>query len=284
VLDLSKIEAGRLELTPTDRSLHQTLKLQHDLWLPRAKEKGIDLELVMADDLPDELRFDPIRFGQCLSNLLSNAIKFTARGSVTIRASSAPAADGIGISVQVADTGIGMSTETASRLFAPFTQADSSISRRFGGTGLGLVITRKLAQLMGGDVTLHSAPALGSTFTLDFVAEPSRTPAAPRAPRAAPIHKRAGKRLLLVDDHHLNRRVGRLFLERRGHIVIEAEDGQQALDLLSLGEFDLILLDIHMPVLDGIETLKRIRASGEPWATLPVIALTADAMSGDRER
>jgi len=172
VIDLSKIEAGRMKLTLSDESLLEVLTRQHELWLPRAEAKGIDLSLHIAPDVPAELNFDPIRFGQCLSNLVSNAIKFTERGHVTIEVSSQRLAEGIKISVAVTDTGIGMSPETAVRLFVPFTQADNSISRRFGGTGLGLVITQKLAKLMGGDVVLQSAEDEGSTFTVSMLAQP----------------------------------------------------------------------------------------------------------------
>ncbi len=268
VLDLSKIEAGRMELAPADKNLLHVLKRQHDLWLPRAAEKGIDLRLHVAEDVPADLHFDAIRFGQCLSNLISNAIKFTERGHVVIDVSACHLPDGIEISAAVTDTGIGMSAETAARLFAPFTQADSSISRRFGGTGLGLVITRKLAQLMGGDVVLQSVEAEGSSFTLTLLAQPAREPVKQVAEADTSLAEAAaspvtgGMRILLVDDHPLNRRVGRLFLEPQGYHITEAENGQQALDKLANAEFDLILLDIHMPVLDGIETLKRLRASG----------------------
>ena len=179
VLDLSKIEAGRMELAPADKNLLHVLKRQYELWLPRAAEKGIDLRLSVADDVPVELHFDAIRFGQCLSNLISNAIKFTERGEVDIDVSARPSPNGFEISTAVADTGIGMSAETAARLFTPFTQADSSISRRFGGTGLGLVIARKLAQLMGGDVALRSAEA---------EAQPSRSLCS-RRPHAGPFGK-----------------------------------------------------------------------------------------------
>jgi len=287
VLDFSKIEAGRMDLTPVDQDLRQILRRQHWLWRPRAEEKGIDLRLEVDETLPAVLRFDPTRVGQCISNLVSNAIKFTRRGEVVIRVSSHPRPCGIGISIAVADTGIGMTAETASRLFAPFSQADGSISRRFGGTGLGLAITRKLARAMDGDVQVESEPDKGSVFTVTIVVQPAEKAVSAAvedhftAPRRVD-HR--GMKILLVDDHPLNRRVARMFLEPEGYAVTEAEDGQQALDRLREQAFDIVLLDVHMPVLDGIETLKRIRASGAGWKDVPVIALTADAMSGDRER
>ncbi len=177
-------------------------------------------------------------------------------------------------------------------LFTPFTQGDNSISRRFGGTGLGLAITRKLAQLMGGEVMVSSEPGKGSTFTLTVLAEAAdaalmdsiAAAMVPLEPAAAAADGYRTKRVLLVDDHPLNRRVGQLFLNPAGYHVTEAENGKVALDHLAEQMFDIVLLDMHMPVLDGIETLRRIRASAEPWKDVPVIALTADAMSGDRER
>jgi signal transduction histidine kinase/CheY-like chemotaxis protein len=292
VLDLSKIETGHMELVPADCNVEQILKRQYSLWLPRAEDKGIGLELVIEPGLPERLHLDPIRFGQCLSNLTSNAIKFTERGAVTIAITAREAPGGFLISVSITDTGIGMSAETAGRLFSPFTQGDTSIARRFGGTGLGLVITRKLAQLMGGDVVVTSQEGRGSTFTLTLAAEATRIAPpsevdlarAKAESQAAAQQTLRGKRILLVDDHMINRRVARLFLEPVGYDITDAENGLQALEKLESGVFDLILLDIHMPVLDGLETLKRIRAAAAPWSEIPIIALTADAMSGDRER
>ena len=289
VLDLSKIEAGRMTLVPVDKDFHNVLRRLHRLWLPRSEEKNIALTLAIEESVPQYLRFDPVRLGQCISNLVSNAIKFTERGEVAIKASSGKIAQGAAIAITIRDTGIGMSEAAAGRLFAPFMQADSSISRRFGGTGLGLVITQKFAQLMGGDVTSTSTEGTGSTFTLSFVAEPVSDIAAAATIETAGqtipgCNSLRGKKILLVDDHPLNRRVRRLFLEPEGYDVTEAENGLEALEKLAGTRFDLVLLDIHMPVLDGIQTLKRVRASLEPWHDVPVIALTADAMTGDRER
>jgi len=289
VLDLSKIEAGRMELAPVDNEFRNVLRRQQRLWLARAEEKGIALTLTIDESVPLYLHFDAVRLGQCISNLVSNAIKFTESGEVAIKATSNKVARGAAISITIRDTGIGMSQAGAGRLFAPFMQADASISRRFGGTGLGLVITQKFAQLMGGEVTVTSIEGTGSTFTLSFVAEPASDVTAETATEVidkaiAGRNSLHGKKLLLVDDHPLNRRVGRLFLEPEGAFIIEAENGVEALEKLAGDRFDLVLLDIHMPVLDGIQTLKRIRASLEPWHDIPIIALTADAMSGDRER
>ena len=292
VLDLSKIEAGYMTLAPADCNLEQLVRRQYSLWLPRAQEKGIGLTLEIAPGFPTHLHFDAIRFGQCMSNLASNAIKFTERGNVNIAASARPTPDGFLITVAVSDTGIGMSQETSSRLFTAFTQADTSIAHRFGGTGLGLVITRKLAQLMGGDVSATSQDGKGSTFTLTLSAQAAKALPPPAAEVDLPKSAIGGaapeemsrRRILLVDDHSINRRVARLFLEPAGYHVTDAENGLIALEKLAADAFDLVLLDIHMPVLDGLETLKHIRGASEPWSNIPVIALTADAMSGDQER
>jgi CheY-like chemotaxis protein len=195
------------------------------------------------------------------------------------------------ITVAVADTGIGMTPAVTQRLFTTFTQADATITRRFGGSGLGLAITRQLARLMGGDVTVESEPGSGSTFTLTFTAEAVKEDvASKRVDTTLPIvgedtlRRLRGIRILLVDDNAVNRQVVKLFTAQLSPKFVEAVNGQEALDRLHNDAFDLVLLDVHMPVMDGKEAIKRIRASSEAWRALPVIALTADAMSGDRER
>ena len=288
VLDLSKIEAGRMQLSPIGKDLRHVLRRQQRLWQLRAEEKGIALRLEVAKDVPSFLCFDPVRLGQCVSNLVSNAIKFTAQGEVAVRVSADPLPDATRISITVADTGVGIPPAIVGCLFTPFTQGDNSMSRRFGGIGIGLVITRNLAQLMGGDVTVASEPGKGSVFTLTLLAQAADAAlmdaAAQPEQTARATDGLRGKRVLLVDDHPFNRRVAQLFLAPEGYQITEAENGQAALDRLAEQTFDIVLLDMHMPVLDGIQTLKRIRASAEPWRDVPVIALTADAMSGDRER
>jgi signal transduction histidine kinase/CheY-like chemotaxis protein len=290
VLDLSKIEAGRMELSPIEKDLRHVLRRLQRLWSPRAQEKGFELFLAIDSEMHGFLKFDPVRVSQCVANLLSNAIKFTERGEINVRVWSRAEGDWTRVFVEVTDTGIGLTKEAISKLFTPFTQADNSISRRFGGTGLGLSITRKLANLMGGDVVVASKPSQGSIFTLTFRAQPAQLQAQSveqrdHEPGSVPTPMRGvGKKILLVDDHPLNRKVARLFLEPEGFEVTEAENGLVALERLAAQFFDIVLLDVHMPVLDGIETLKRIRASTENWREIPVLALTADAMSGDRER
>jgi signal transduction histidine kinase/FixJ family two-component response regulator len=288
VLDLSKIEAGKLDIAPVDVGLRQTLMQVHKLFQTVAREKGVSLSL--SDDVPASLRlrYDPVRVRQCVSNLVSNAVKFTREGGVDINAAVEAREDGRSlVSITVTDTGIGMDQPTLARLFEAFTQADNSTTRKFGGTGLGLAISRRLARLMGGDIVARSTPGRGSVFTFNFLAgaaqdeaaEPSERPQSTRG-----VIQLRGARVLLTDDNAINRQVVRLFLQPQGAVITETANGREALDQLASQPFDLLLLDVHMPVMDGVETIAHIRASTEAWRDLPVIALTADAMSGDRER
>jgi PAS domain S-box-containing protein len=292
VLDISKIEAGKLEITRIDGDLQRTIERVRQLFLNRAQERGLQLELEIDADVPAILRYDPIRVRQCVSNLLSNAIKFTEQGVVKARIGAERAPDGDWlIQVSISDTGIGMDATQLSRLFGAFTQGDATITRRFGGTGLGLAITRQLARLMGGDVTVESRSGEGSIFHLSFRAEEGvlkpTTPEADghaAAPEASMLLSVQNARVLLVDDNPVNRQVVKLFTAQLSPRIVEATNGEEALARLHEQAFDLVLLDVHMPVMDGKETIKRIRASDQPWKDIPVIALTADAMSGDRER
>jgi signal transduction histidine kinase/ActR/RegA family two-component response regulator len=292
VLDLSKIEAGKFDIVPADANLAHVLRRQLKLWKPRAAEKDLDLTLAFDADLPTYVSFDQVRVQQCVSNLVSNAIKFTAKGRVEIFASAKTLPDGEHlVDVRVTDTGPGMDAETLGRLFQPFAQADETTSRKHGGTGLGLSITRRLAELMGGSASAESTPGRGSTFRVSFRARDAQVRAA--APDSSrPTHtgdvretlKSSNIRVLLVDDHPINRQVASLFLRPFNMRIVEAVNGAEALAALELESFDVVLLDMHMPVMDGPTTIGHIRNSGQDWAGIPVIALTADAMSGDRER
>lgn len=287
VLDLSRIEAGQLDIDPTDGDLRHTVRRVARLFEPEAQEKNITLKLHIADPLESALSFDPVRVRQCVSNLVSNAIKFTEYGTVHITLSAVQESAGYRVRIDVSDTGIGITPEAQARLFAEFSQAESSTTRRFGGTGLGLAITQRLARMMGGDVTVESVPGQGSTFTLTFLAGAASGAAAPTEmdePAQLPTHSLRGLRILLADDNRVNREVVKLFLEPHAVEITEAANGRQTLEALEEAPFDILLLDIHMPVMDGIQALKILRASDKPYRDIPVIALTADAMSGDRER
>ncbi len=290
ILDLSKIEAGKMDIAPVDSDFARAVERARQLFDPIALDKGIKLCVIPPPGGAAWLQFDPVRVHQCLANLISNAVKFTSDGGVTV--SWRVDADAHGahtrVCVEVSDTGIGMSEDTMARLFNAFTQADGSTTRRFGGTGLGLAITRRLARMMGGDVRVSSVPGQGSLFTLSFQARPARAQQRPVAETAAaPVRIADGRtsalRVLLVDDNAVNRQVVKLFLANLLTEIVEAANGADALAIMDQREFDIVLLDVHMPVMDGMEAIRRIRAN-PAWRNLPVIALTADAMEGDRER
>jgi CheY-like chemotaxis protein len=296
VLDLSKIEAGKLEIAPVPGDLLHTMKRTRLLFQGLAEDKGLELRVRYSSDFPARIVYDPVRVRQCVSNLLSNAVKFTERGRVEIGISSSRDAAGEHlVRIVVADTGIGMSEATIAKLFSTFTQADGATTRQFGGSGLGLAIARQLARLMGGDLTVASREGRGSKFVLTFRAAEAAGETAPAQAHAstadeAPIGQASarrslrGVRVLLTDDNAVNRQVIRLFLAPHGCELTEAANGKEALDRLASAPFDVVLLDVHMPVMDGKEAIKRMRAAGQAWSSLPVIALTADAMSGDREK
>lgn len=285
ILDLSKIEAGKLEIVRRPGDLSHGLERLLKLWRPGAQEKGLDLILTVDEGVPQFLAFDEVRIRQCVSNLVSNAIKFTKAGSVTVSVCKDPAQADL-YQINVSDTGIGITEDQIDHLFHAFSQADSSTTRNFGGTGLGLVISRSLAQMMGGDICVESQAGVGSTFCLSFQAETIDVFHQPADKKSVVDSQRIrGRRVLLVDDTQVNREVVKAFLADSGVMITEAENGQQALDALESGvTFDVVLLDIHMPVLDGPHTIKKIRESQAPWADVPVIALSADAMADDRDR
>jgi len=291
ILDLSKIEADKMELTPADGDLRVQMNGLHKLYESTAREKGLDLQLFIHASVPSRLMFDTVRVRQCVGNLVSNAIKFTARGQVLIVVSSeSPGAGKQLVKVHVSDTGCGIAADKVDRVFESFTQEDGSITRRFGGSGLGLAITRKLARMMGGDVTAVSERGKGSVFTLTFQAGAVLTPQVSGAaaitqfkPSEPGRPELDGFRALVVDDNAVNRRVARAFLQIHGLAIAEAADGNEALDMLSKAKVDIVLMDIHMPVLDGLEAFKQLRSSRGINSITPVIALTADSMDGDRE-
>jgi signal transduction histidine kinase/ActR/RegA family two-component response regulator len=289
ILDLSKIDAAKLEIAPVDVDVHTGFRRTIDLFRSRAEEKGLTISLMLDIDVPQRLRLDPVRTRQCLANLISNAVKFTDKGGITVTVRMLGKGDDRMMEVAVADTGMGMTHEQASRLFSEFMQADVSTTRKYGGTGLGLAITRRLARLMGGDVSVETLPGKGSTFRLTMkaieAAGGKTEEVHPTVPGAAPQRTvLTGRKVLLTDDNAINRKVAVMFMKPHGLQITEAANGQEALDKLATDTFDVVLMDVHMPVMDGIEAVKRIRASSEPWSKLPVIALTADAMQGDRER
>ncbi len=279
ILDLSKIEAGKLELETASFDVAELGRQLHRLWVETARAKGVDLVLDIAPDTPAWLAGDAARVRQVLLNLISNALKFTLEGGVRI---AIACAEGGGVEIVVADTGIGMSPEQLARLFQPFAQGEASTTRRFGGSGLGLSICHHLVTLMGGRISATSRSDLGSTFRVTL---PLAQAAAPVA--VLPVARGAGlegRRILVVDDNQVNQIVAKALLEAVGAVVSLADDGRHGLDRLAAEDFDLVLMDLHMPTMDGVEALARIRAGEGGRDDIPVIALTADGMSGEAER
>ena len=289
ILDLSKIEAGELMVEHSAFSPQRLLKDLADVMGVAAAAKGLAFEIDAATDLPVALEGDAARLNQILTNLLSNAIKFTDRGAVLLSVRTFLATtETVSISFVVKDTGIGIAPNVQSQLFAPFAQADVSITRRFGGTGLGLSIVKRLANLMGGEVTVVSKLGAGSEFRVEL--EFSRASSAALAPLA--VESGAANqqvlrdiRVLVVDDSDVNLDVARRILELNGARVSVASNGQEAFDRLRVDPeaFDAVLMDVQMPVLDGHETTRRIR-SQLGLTSLPIIALTAGALSSERQR
>jgi signal transduction histidine kinase/ActR/RegA family two-component response regulator len=282
ILDLSKIEAGRMTLETTVFDLHDLVEGVAALWLGAAREKGLGLDLRIAPDAPRWVRGDPTRVRQILANHLSNAVKFTAAGSVCLELS--PLGEGR-VRFVVRDTGIGLTAEQQAGLFQPFAQADVSITRRFGGTGLGLSISRQLVAMMGGEIELDSIAGQGSAFTITLALPAA---AAPLAAAEAPAGEvELGQlRVLVAEDNAINQAVVQSVLGAVDALVDVAGDGAEALQRLAEAPYDVVLMDIHMPNVDGVEALRRLRAgeAGAAAAALPVIALTADAMTTEVER
>jgi PAS domain S-box-containing protein len=289
VLDFSKIEAGRLSLESVPLSpLNSIEEALHPLAL-RAQQKGLELTWSIEGDMPELVRGDPTRLRQILINLVGNAIKFTKHGKVSVTATHHPTSgSGVEIRFVVTDTGIGIPTEKHQHIFEAFSQADSSTTREFGGTGLGLSISARLVKLMGGEIWLESAPNQGSKFffTLPFATAAPTDRAGVELARPAGIpHSRIGLQLLLVEDNAVNQRLGERLLSKMGHQVTLAFNGQLAVDLTLRRKFDLILMDIQMPVMSGTEATRLIRASEKKnGGHVPIIAMTAHAMTGDAEK
>jgi signal transduction histidine kinase/ActR/RegA family two-component response regulator len=324
VLDVSRLDSGQLEIAPTPVDLARLLRDVDALMGPQARARGLTLVLDIGPGLPAWVQVDGKRLKQIVFNLVGNAIKFTERGAVQIhtglvrRPAPAGAVDSAApeLVLSVSDTGIGMDADTLGRLFQRFSQGDSSIHRRFGGTGLGLEISRNLARLMGGDISASSEPGRGSVFTLNLPLQvldeqmgahpgdahaPVAAPAAARAPsgvgnaapsaaEAAPVGPphglatptRAALQVLVCDDHPVNCKLLVALLGRLGLAARICEHGAQAVDLVRSGAWDLVLMDMHMPVMDGLAATRAIRALGPRERALVVVAVTADAFEEAR--
>jgi len=281
ILDISKIEAGKMTLEKIETNLSQVLEEVSSLMSHRTAAKKLNLNIAWTTPAPAAVLGDPVRVRQILINLVGNAIKFTEKGGIRVQA----AWQNSEVLINVIDSGIGMTPEQVGRLFNAFTQADGSMTRRFGGTGLGLTISKRLAQMMGGDITVSSAQGQGSTFTLRIRAEqvaPAAAAAQSAGPAAAaPSQPLAGLRILLAEDGPDNQRLISFILKKAGATVDLAENGRIAADKALGEQFDIILMDMQMPELDGYSAASLLRT--KKYAG-PIIALTAHAMAEDRAR
>jgi PAS domain S-box-containing protein len=292
ILDISKIETGHLELDINDFDLPETIRQTCSLAGAQAHAKGLQLDLQIGADVPRRLRGDSRRIHQVLLNLVANAIKFTATGSVSVVVSATGQNQGQGttITIEVADTGIGIAPGALQHMFEPFTQADVSTTRLYGGTGLGLAIARELVELMGGTIGAESVPGKGSTFRFELLlASPLELDEANGAPTRdvgqADAQPWATPPLVLVaEDNQINQIVAARSLERCGCRVDVVSDGRAALNAIAEKRYDVVLMDCQMPELDGYETTAELRRREGDGERTPVIAMTAQAMDGDRER
>lgn len=293
ILDLSKVEAGRLEVERLPCCPHQLLLEVVTVLKVKADEKQLRLDCQTPGGLPEVIETDPGRVRQILTNVIGNALKFTERGGVSVVAKML-CGNTTRLQIDIIDTGVGMAEEAQQKIFDPFSQADSSITRRFGGTGLGLTISKSFAESLGGELTVTSVAGEGSTFTIvvdagqidadarildisDFESESREARKTERGIR----YKFNGSRILLVDDGEANRQLIQLVLQRNGLLVESAVNGQQAVDKATTSDYDIILMDMQMPVMDGYTATRTLREAG---LDIPIVALTANAMRGDEEK
>ena len=293
LLDFSKIEAGKLTLDEREFSVRGWLSTTVETLAEQARCKGLTLGFDVDDDLPEALIGDAGRLRQIVVNLLSNAIKFTHHGWVAVRVFEGPRLeehDRLQLVIEVQDSGIGLSHSARGRIFEAFRQADGSTTRMYGGTGLGLAIVAQLARMMDGDVAVHSEVGVGSIFTVTAVVQRTEAGTTMQSTRPVPSFEepeQLGLHVLVAEDNPVNRTVAVGMLERLGCRAVAVADGRAALAELDRSGFDLVLMDWHMPIMDGLEATRAIRERdrrARNGGVLPVIALTANAMQGDRER
>lgn len=288
ILDFSKIEAGRMELDPHPFALRE---LVETTLLPlkfKAERKQVPLTIIVEPDCPDTLFGDSVKVRQLLVNLAGNAVKFTEQGAIDVSFTRVGGDDAtVELEMTVKDTGIGMSEEARGRIFQPFTQADSSTTRTFGGTGLGLAICRQLTELMGGSITVASQLGAGSSFTVQLMFGLAAADSVEHRPAAqdASVSGMQPRDILLVDDVEINQELARIVMEKQGHRVTIAGNGAEAVDACQKKRFDMIFMDIQMPVMDGFQATQAIREmERERGEHIPIVAMTAYAASGDRQK
>jgi signal transduction histidine kinase/ActR/RegA family two-component response regulator len=295
ILDVSALEEGKISVKHEPVNLFQLLYEIEETTRPQAQAKKLVFTLTLQGDIPDWVMTDGTRLRQILFNLISNSIKFTPQGSITLTVSGTPTrvqhhdtTAAVNLLFAVDDTGIGMKSDVLDRLFQRFYQVDSGIARQYGGTGLGLEISQSLASLMGGQIDVRSTSGSGSCFNLRLPLQPcapppsaSSFPAVGHSLAADESHR--SYRILVAEDNPVNRKFVGIVLERMGHHATFCENGLLAVQQLQSEDFDLVLMDVHMPVMDGLEATRAIRALASPAALIPIIALTADVMQNTQE-
>ncbi len=291
ILDLSKIEAGQVELELLDFDLQSLLDSVAAFWGLRLQGKGLEFSIHVAPEVAPVLKTDPTRIRQVLFNLISNAVTFTEEGGVTLAISQHHLTDEeLELRFAVTDTGIGIAPEAQSRLFTKFSQADGSVTRKYGGTGLGLVICKELTALLGGEIGFDSAPGKGSTFWFTVRCAPGNADVIDSeiwmtgAEETEVTASDRPLRILVAEDNHVNQAVLRAMLVQTGHRIDMVANGSEAVSAAMRLPYDLVLMDIQMPEMDGITATRKIRDLPGPVGQVPIIALTANAMKGDRER
>jgi len=291
ILDISKLEAGKVELELQATRLDWIMQDAVQFLGAKAKEKGLDIRWRTEEKIPEVIVCDPTRLRQVMFNLLGNAIKFTERGSVTVQAEHVlETRDEHVVKISVIDTGIGIAKDAQRRLFQKFTQADASTTRRFGGTGLGLAICKQLSALLGGEIGVESEEGEGSTFWFTFrcqAGDPKDLPLdanAAEKEQSTEVQATRALKILVADDNHINQRILSNMLGKLGHEVIVVENGAEACGEAEDQLFDIVLMDIHMPVLGGIDATKWIKAMDSDHAKVPIVGCTADAFPEQLER
>lgn len=278
ILDFSKIEAGKLDLESIDFNITTLLENQVSLVGPIAAEKKLQITTSIDSQIPSHVKGDSGRISQILLNLMNNAIKFTDRGSIQVKADLVSKTErDIRVKFSVTDSGIGMTESQVKRIFSPFNQADNSTARKYGGTGLGLSISKKLAEMMGGEINVESAPDKGSTFwfTVNLGFSEIELKAIPK-PEQTSLKK--SLRILVAEDNQVNQMIIKKMLEKLGHTVLVVGNGLEAVNIFKEAPFDMILMDHHMPVMDGMEATKLIRKMDRPGSPTPILAFTANVV------
>jgi signal transduction histidine kinase/CheY-like chemotaxis protein len=283
ILDVTKIEGGRMTLDPIEVDMFALIDGLAPIWSACAAEKSITYAYDIDPQIPALVWADPTRLSQILHNLLSNAIKFTQAGEVRLTISATPRGDShADVEITVQDTGMGISAEDTTRLFQPFTQLDTRIARDFQGAGLGLSISKRLAHAMGGDITVVSEPGVGSAFTLNLTVEVVAWEMDERREDEGAYSDPPSRTVLVVEDHPTNRKILEVSLGALGHSVFTAENGSLAVELCGLQVFDLVLMDINMPVMDGLTATRAIRDSCGPNCNVPIVIVSASARFEDQ--